>query len=82
MCVLYSFYDVRKRRRRKCREASFQVLVTPKPGTQRVSRQAIPMLATTLIIIYHACFTSEVLQKNVKYNIYASKVSSDVKIIG
>ena len=29
---------------------------TPKPGTQGVSRQAIPMLATTLIIIYHAFF--------------------------
>ena len=29
---------------------------TSKPGTQGVSRQAILILATTLIIIYHACF--------------------------
>jgi hypothetical protein len=29
---------------------------TPKPGHQGVARQAILMLATALIIIYHACF--------------------------
>ena len=43
----------------------------PRPGTRPVPRQAIQMLAvTTLIIIYHAWFTSEVLQKLVNKTIY------------
>ena len=62
--VFYSFHDVRKKRRRKCREALFQVPVTPKLGTQEIARQAILMLANTLIIIYHLCFLLLKLYKN------------------
>ena len=71
-CVLYSFYDVRKRRRRRCREALFQVPVTPKPGTQRVARQAILMLAVILlIIIYHACFYLWSFTKNLIIKLFS-----------
>ena len=54
-CLLFSFYDVRKRRRRKCREALFQVPVTSKSVTPGVTRQAIPMLADTNTYHYLSC---------------------------
>ena len=47
-CVFFIlFTTLENRRRRRCREALFQVPVTPKPGTQRATRQAILMLAVT-----------------------------------
>ena len=63
-CVSFIFiYDVRKRRR-YWRRSLLSLLFISRGEPRSLPRQAIPMLAVILlIIIYHACFTSESFPK-------------------